>query len=202
VALELREVTKSDNRLHLILTRDKNQTRSLKTRVQIAESNNADLFISLHANSESTRKAKGVEFYFQSQAETDEEMQYLASLENHNLSVKEKNNSEISKQSEVQAIIADLKKQHAVRTSHRLSRKMAEIWQQSSTSQVNIRQAPFYVVSRAKMPSILIELGFISNPKEAEKLNTKDYQKEIAKRLYMGILQFKEMVDNQRLAGL
>jgi N-acetylmuramoyl-L-alanine amidase len=201
VALKLKEIIKTDPRVQLTLTRTNDSSRSLQERVQWAERFEADLFISLHANTEFTQKARGVEIYFQSSLGSDEEAQYLASIENKSLKRTNIDPSE-RKKTEVEKILEDLKRVHSLRASHKFSRKLAQIWSQSSRTPINIRQAPFYVITKSKMPSILVELGFLSHPQEAQKLSSSAHQEQIASRIYQGILQYKEMMDNLRSHSL
>ena len=65
----------------------------------------------------------------------------------------------------------------------------------STTEKGVIKQAPFFVIENTAMPSVLIELGFLSNRREAKKLTNPDYQDDIAKRLAQAILQYKEKSD-------
>ena len=60
-----------------------------------------------------------------------------------------------------------------------------------------IRRAPFYVIENTTMPAILIEVGFISNRREAKKLATPEYQSEIASLLTKSILSYKEKSDKK-----
>ena len=203
VAFKLKQFLQKDVRFQLTLTRSNNdRSLSLKDRVQIAESVGAELFISLHANTEFTQKARGIEIYFQSPIGSDEDAQYLASIENRSLQRKDLTLQANIKKTEVESILEDLKKTSSIKSSHKFSQKLAQLWSTSSEAPVSIRQAPFYVISRNKMPSILIELGFLSNAKEAQKLSSESYQEKIALQIYQGLLQYKEMIDNFRSSSL
>jgi N-acetylmuramoyl-L-alanine amidase len=189
---------KSENFLPA-LTRTQDLALSLQERVRVAEKEKADLFLSIHANASPDKRARGVEFYFQNQLPADEDSMYLANLENQ--VVKEVGSlsaeADISKKTDVLAIVEDLKRQTKMRSSYTLSDRLLKAWNIQGPQNSNIiRQAPFYVISKTNIPSVLVELGFISNPRESQKLIQPQYQKDIAQKLYQGLRDYKEMIDN------
>lgn len=194
VAKILKELLEQDPDFKTSLTRDRDAHLSLQERVHLAEKAKADIFVSLHANASSDRRAKGAEFYFQNHLPPDEETLFLAASENQatksSLPTME---LEPSKKNDIVAIVEDLRRQHRMRSSHQLSRQLLKAWSSQETNA--IRQAPFYVVSKTSMPSVLVELGFITNPKEAERLLNVDYQKDVAQKIYAGLRKFKEIMD-------
>lgn len=202
VAEALQALVNQDEVFHASLTRKGDGALSLNERVQIAEKQKADLFLSIHANAASDRRARGVEFYFQNHLPPDEETLYLANSENQMTKTQDNSGSELepTKKNDVMAIIEDLKRQQRMKSSHKLSRKLLEAWNAETKVDNNaIRQAPFYVVSKTNMPAVLVELGFLTNPKEAERLMDPSYQKEVAGRIYAGLKRYKEIVD--KVAG-
>jgi N-acetylmuramoyl-L-alanine amidase len=199
VAEILQQLVNQDENFHASLTRTTNENLSLNERVAIADKNKADLFLSIHANAANDRRARGVEFYFQNHLPPDEETLYLAASENQVAKAQElTSSSEMAptKKNDVMAIIEDLKRQHRMKSSHKLSRKLLEAWNAETKVDNNaIRQAPFYVVTKTNMPAVLVELGFLTNPKEADRLMDPRYQKEVAGRIYAGLKRYKEIVD-------
>jgi len=225
VSTLLQKILENDPRFKVSLTRTSDKFVSLKARVDSIEKNQADIFLSIHANSSIDRRAKGVEFYFQNQLPADEETLYLAATENRMEKIEgaEKPNSlpsdsvklvstdaaddEPTKKNDVLAILEDLKRQTRMSSSLRLSDKMLAAWSKNSPDNQMaenniIRQAPFYVVAKASVPSVLVELGFITNPKEADRLIDPAYQKIIAERIYQGLSDYKEMMDKTELGPL
>lgn len=196
VAQELKKQLDTDPNFSASITRDGDKNLSLQERVQFAEKARADLFLSIHANSSPDQRARGVEFYFQNHLPADEETLYLAAQENQMQKMNEtaiESASDPTKKNDVLAIIEDLKRQHRIQSSHALSRTLFMAWQ-NSTDKIDsnvIRQAPFYVVSKTNVPSVLVELGFITNPHDSQKLINPDYQKEIARRIYQGLKNYK-----------
>lgn len=203
VSLHLQQLLKQDPQFSSLLTRQTDKSLSLQERVTFAEKNNGDLYLSIHANASNDQRARGVEFYFQNHLPADEETLFLANAENKvSHSVAAKTDEEPSQKGDVKAILDDLKRTQRMSSSLVLSKTLLHRWQQHKKDPHAVRQAPFFVVSKVEMPSVLVELGFITNPQEAVKLLSKDYQKEIAHKIYMGLKDYKESMDkspSQRL---
>jgi N-acetylmuramoyl-L-alanine amidase len=134
---------------------------------------------------------------------SDEDSLFLANLENQAMSHFENrtNDTEPSKKSDVTAILEDLKRQHRTKLSLRLSQEVAKTWKNAGEPQ-SIRQGPFYVVSKANTPAILIELGFLTHPKDAQKLGKPEYHAVLAQKIYDSIKNFKETIDNKGAKNL
>ena len=191
----LRDKLSHDSSFLVDMTRSTDKNISLNARVKMAERAHSDLFLSIHLNTNPDPRAKGVELYFQNHLPPDEETFFLAASENRNESPSEAVNpvasaDEPTKKNDIASIIEDLERNHRLVTSHDLSVQLLKAWNPSHHN-ISIRQAPFHVVSRTTIPAVLVELGFISNPKEAEKLNTEAYQAEIADKIYQGLLLYK-----------
>jgi N-acetylmuramoyl-L-alanine amidase len=177
------------------MTREKDQHLSLQDRVKKAEKAQADLFISLHANSNPDKRVKGIELYFQNSLPPDEESLVLAEQENQTEIAGPDNKHHASteapsKKGDILAIVDDLHRQYRAKSSLKMTQFLSTDWPHSA-----IRQAPFYVVSKTTMPAVLVEVGFLSHPDESKKLNTPKYQQEIARKIYKAVLQYKEMMD-------
>ncbi len=195
VGLELKALLAEDPNFFPTMTRQSDRYLTLQDRVAFAEKAKSDLLISIHANASTDRRARGVEIYFQNHLPPDEDTLFLASNENKFAQNKNETTTlesvEPTKRNDVLSIIDDLKRQHRLVTSHKLSQKLLNEWEDSSSGSNAIRQAPFYVVSKANVPSVLVELGFLTNPKEADKLMSSAYQKEIARKIYKGLETFR-----------
>ncbi len=185
------------------MTRTTDKTISLQERVKMAEKAKADVFLSIHLNANKDPRAKGMELYFQNHLPPDEETLFLAASENQIVKPREDIASQEAsdaptKKNDVTAIVEDLERHHRMLSSHRLSVELLKAWNptaQQPHQTMAIRQAPFYVISKANIPSVLVELGFVTNPKEAEKLSNSTYQTEIAQKIYQGLLLYKENRD-------
>ena len=111
---------------------------------------------------------------------------------------------------EVESILADLHRTHKIflssllakslmsrgpkETSKKAFRKSSKPFLLEPLSFEVIRQAPFYVISHVNMPSVLVEMGFITNENEARKLRQRDVQKSFAYRIYQGLIRYRESV--------
>lgn len=175
--------------VNVFFTRSDSNGLSLKERVQIANDNQADLFLSLHANSSPASSVSGMEYYFNAQ-------------KNAPVFLKSKNtvSSGETTAAVVQSIQNDLVEFGKTKQSLDLSKRIQTAWMgnefgknQMRTSK--IRRAPFYVIENTTMPSVLVEVGFISNQREARKLVTAEYQNELARALTEAVLEFKENSD-------
>lgn len=203
IAQQLKVLLDQDKQFKVTLTRIHDKNLSLPSRVQLAEQAKADLFVSLHANAASDQRAKGVEFFFQNNLPPDEESLFLASQENqmvlnsqelHDISGGE----ELSKKGDVAAILEDLHRQNRMNQSLRLTQTLTRVWNtEEMAAPATIKQAPFYVISKTSMPSVLIEIGFLTNPREAKKLLSSKYQNSLAQKIYSALVAYKEKMDNR-----
>ncbi len=180
------------------LTRYDDSYLSLNQREELSQRKGSDLFVSIHANASIDPRARGVEFYFQNPLEGEEISLYLASVEqkNHHILKEGKVKAKPTK-SDIQSIIDDLKRQNRIWLSQELSRSLYKTWDvpYSKKRKNAVRQAPFYLVSNVQIPSVLIEIGYISNPNEAKRLHRSGYQNQIVEKIYEGIVKYKEIVD-------
>jgi N-acetylmuramoyl-L-alanine amidase len=206
LALKVSQLVKSllekNPEFTVALTRTEDVNLSLQQRVSVAEKSQADVLVSLHTNAATDPRAKGFEIYFQNHLPADEDLMFLANVENQLVTPNDHNNSneDPSKKGDIAAIVEDLKRSYRMQASHLLTKQISSFWTRGNSSP--IRQAPFFVLAKSTMPSVLIELGFISNPKESEKLSKPEYQKEIAERIYKGLVQYKELMDKGQRQSL
>jgi N-acetylmuramoyl-L-alanine amidase len=168
------------------------------------------LFISLHANAAFDRRARGVELYFQNNLPPEEEEMFLAHLENNSRGAEakkqiSKNIFALSKKSDINTIIEDLKHQSRLRKSLQATQLIAKSWAESedgAKSKITIKQAPFFVVSQTSMPSMLIEIGFLSHPTDYKKLMDHQYQNQIIGKIHQALNIYKEKVDKKQQHSL
>jgi N-acetylmuramoyl-L-alanine amidase len=167
----------------VLLTRDRDETLALEERTAFANRKKADLFISLHLNANRDTKARGIESYFLNLT-TDETAIEVAAREN---------STSTRSLGELQGIINDLMLNSKINESSRFATELHKGLLGSSRA-VNykgadrgVRQAPFYVLLGAQMPSVLLELGFITNEKDAELLQDPGYQKTLVEGIWRGV---------------
>jgi len=191
----------------VILTRKSDRYLTLEERTAIANTKNADLFISIHANAAKRKEAYGIETYFLNLA-TDDEAMLVAAREN---ATSTKNISDLHD------ILMDLMQNAKINESARLagyvqSAMVGKLQKANYTYIKNkgVKQAPFYVLMGARMPAILVETSFISNPRENQRLENAAYQDRLCDGIVDGIERyirdtapsaFKERVGQTALVG-
>ena len=203
VSQKLRQLFQNDSRFVIEMTRHEDRTLTLQDRVHKAETQKADLIVSIHANAAQDPRARGVEFYVQNPLPTEEESLFLAHQESQIVAANAFHEDDsLSKSKDVAAIIEDLQRQNKFFKSLELSELLKKSWQTSRPkSLVSIKQAPFYVISQSRIPSVLIEIGFLSHPQESQLLKDVNYQKEIAEIIHNGILKYLD-AESETLSSL
>ncbi len=188
---------KIESRLNcnVIMTRSRDTYLSLEERTAIANTKNADLFISLHCNASNDPNLVGIETYYLNLA-TDERAINVAAREN---ATSRKNISDL------ESILNDLMKNAKINESSRLSSVVQKSLyngiksKYSKVRNLGVKQAPFYVLLGASMPSILIETSFISNPEECRRLTDSAYQNALCDAITDGIAKYIRETNPQRL---
>jgi len=180
------------NGFKVYITRNKDNFIELKNRTKYANRKNADMFISIHANSVPKSKASkvtGIETFFLSPARS-ERAKRVAALENR------ADMKKISGYSSKNIVLSLLN-----RGKITASQKMAIDIQQEVLDNLKkyygskiigkgVREGPFWVLVGAQMPSILIEVGYISHPEESKRISSSAYQKRMAHGIYLGIISY------------
>ncbi len=186
VALKVARILRSKG-YRVILTRTKDEYVSLYARARVANRSGAHLFVSIHCNASRDRNASGMETYFLSESRTSQE-RAVAILENSAIKY---DIGYVQPDEPVGAIIGDLLQNLLLEQSynlalsiHRAALKMA------LTKDRGVRQAGFYVLKWVMMPSVLVELGFITNRREAKKLASPSFQRRLAKAIASGIERY------------
>jgi N-acetylmuramoyl-L-alanine amidase len=187
VAKKLKSLIESRLGLRVISTREIDSEVSLNSRVSIANNQKADMFISIHVNSSFRKGARGPETFFVSLKATDQAASDLAQQEN-------KSFDEIDKSAETEdlkMILWDMAQSEYIRESS----KLAEFIQNElniilNTVNRGVKQAPFRVLMRAAMPAVLVEIAFISNPSEEQKLRDDQFLQKVSQSIYDGISKF------------
>ncbi|HDL07507.1 MAG TPA: N-acetylmuramoyl-L-alanine amidase [Desulfobacteraceae bacterium] len=186
IARKLAKKIRKDLNCRVSMTRNSDKYLTLEERTAIANTKNADLFISIHTNAHLNKNAFGIETYFLNLA-TDNEAILVAAREN---ATSTKNISDL------QTILNDLMQNAKVNESSRLAyyvqNSLFENLRKKYRKIKNkgVKQAPFYVLMGAQMPSILIETSFISNPRECKRLTTSKYQDSLCNAVVKGIRKY------------
>jgi N-acetylmuramoyl-L-alanine amidase len=196
VALRLGKLLKERLGADVIFTRDTDTFIPLETRTAIANKAQADLFISIHANSSQDPAVRGVETYY---------LNFTTSTDALEVAARE---NAVSDQSIYQ--LSDLVKKIALQDKINESREFAEDVDQSLYAGLEsgnlglrdrgVKKAPFVVLIGANMPSILAEISFLTNPTTAEELREPAYRERIADALYRGVARYVSSLNGVRLA--
>ncbi len=197
VCLRLKQMLEKELGIKVLMTRSDDRFVSLADRTQFANDNKADLFVSLHTNASTSRAARGLETYYLSTAKTSE-ARAAEALENGVVELYE-GAGEKQKYDALDFILSDLSQAEHLENSNNLALSVHQnIVAGSKAPDRGVKQANFYVLRGAFMPSILIEMGFISNPDEEAILSNQQYQERIARTIFEGIKHFKYRFDRIR----
>jgi N-acetylmuramoyl-L-alanine amidase len=182
------ELLKRMPSVRVVLTRKGDVMVPLKQRTEIANKERADVFISLHANFSYNRDARGMETYFLSLAKTDEE-RAVAAMENAPLA-KEASWEAGQPSGELEFILWDSAQTAWLDQSQDLARHIQDLAARRGLGSRGVKQAGFYVLSGAYMPSVLVEVGFLSNRSEEASLKDERHLRKTAEVVADGAVQF------------
>ncbi len=194
VALRLGRLLEHNMGADVVYTRDTDIFVPLETRTAIANKAQADLFISIHANSSHDSTSRGVETYY---------LNFTTSASALEVAARENASSDKSIHE-----LQDLVKKIALKEKIEESREFAVDVQRSlqaspvgrGTRDRGVKKAPFVVLIGANMPSILAEISFLSNPEDEHKLSTPEYRQKIAEALYRGIAKYVSGLSGVKMA--
>ena len=176
-----------DYGIEVVLTRQSDNFVSLEKRAGLATQSNADLFLSLHVNASQRRNTRGIETYVLDFSDNNE-AQMVAARENQQAAktlseldsyVRAITNSAKSSESDR---LASYIQQHLVKTLRTVDHEIPDL---------GVKQAPFVVLVGTQVPSVLAEIGFLSNQKDAALLKTENFRNLIASAIVAAILQYR-----------
>ncbi len=193
IALRLAALVKERLGRKVIMTRDKDVYIPLEDRPFIAKSKGADLFVSIHVNANRKRTARGIETYIQGLRASDTDAMATAAREN---AMSTRRLSELK--DELQKILKDLaaydKSEESLHLAHAVHGSLVSTVKQTKKKLI-VKRAFFYVLVNTQMPSILAEVGFISNAEEESLLRKEAYRQKLAEALFQGIKSYVESRD-------
>jgi N-acetylmuramoyl-L-alanine amidase len=187
VAKKLETKLKEHTNYNIIMTRVNDVFIPLEERTAIANAKKADLFISIHANASFNQERSGVETYFLNYA-SDEDALNVAAREN---AATKKNLTDL------QIILNDLLLNSKINESSLLAgcvqgslfKALSERYQK--VNNLGVKRGPFYVLIGAEMPSILVEVSFITHKQEEKRLRDEGYIDLIASSIFNGLLRYQ-----------
>jgi N-acetylmuramoyl-L-alanine amidase len=197
VAQRLRARLERGGGVRVVQTREDDRTLALADRTAFANESHAELFVSIHANASRKQDAKGAETYFLSYQATDAEAQAVAAMENAPAS-----GGAAPPRQDLRLVLWDLAQAEHLRESSALAESIqAELNSLLGLRDRGVRQAPFRVLMGATMPAVLIEIGFITNPEEEDKLKSPAYRESLALAIAQSVQRFREDVAREAGGG-
>ena len=186
----VKKILKNRYHYNVIMTRRNDTFIELKDRGKIANKHAADLFVSIHANAAKRKSAKGIETYYLGSG-SNEQARETAERENGDLVHSVADDA-------VQEILASLISTTKINDSSRLAaivqkrlhKTMSKKF--SGIQNLGVKEGPFFVLHDTNMPSILVEVGFVTHRKEGRQLKRKIYQKWLAESIAHGIHEYLE----------
>jgi len=180
----------------VIYTRSDDTFIPLEARTELANDNKADLFLSIHANSSPVSRIAGVETYYRSFTNAKDALEVAA----------RENASSQKSIAELEDVIHTMMLGDKVEESKDFAGRMqAALFSFSSRTfpgitNRGVKKAPFVVLNKAKAPSVLVEIGFLSNPREEALLRKSDYRQKLAEALYRGLSRYAESLSHFQVA--
>jgi len=192
IAKHLKTLIDKEPGMKAVLTRQGDYYIGLRQRLNIARKQSADLFISIHADAFNNPESSGASVFALSQkGATSEAARWLAEKENYselggvNLSYLHDTNGL------VRTVLIDLSQTATIGASlHMGERVLGQLDAMTNLHNNHVEQARFVVLKSPDIPSILIETGFISNPREEHNLASGAYQQRLSQAIFKGIKQY------------
>jgi len=186
VSLRLKKMLEAETDLEVVLTRESDIFIPVENRPVIANQKQADLFVSIHANSNPKRKYSGVATFFLNLS-TDPNVMALAAQEN---ATSTKNISDMDEI--LQQIVRDDKIKESTDLAQRIQNKLVKHLETRyrDVKNLGVKGGPFWVLIGGEMPSVLVEISHLSNSQEETRLRSGTYREQIAAGIYSGILAY------------
>jgi N-acetylmuramoyl-L-alanine amidase len=181
----------------VIYTREADIFIPLEQRTQIANDHLADLFLSIHANSSPAQTVAGVETYYLSLTASQAELA-VAARENATSTKSVHELNDLVRQIAMNEKVAE-SREFAAKVQASAHALAAQLHGKTLPNR-GVKKAPFVVLIGAQMPSILAEVGFLSNAREEAALRRDDHRQKIAEALYRGVARYGESLSHYRVA--
>jgi len=192
LARDLKEELRSRKGTRVFLVRKGDYLIPLRRRWMLAEQGGADLFVSLHCNWAKRQRVRGTSVYFLSlTAATDEASRELAQRENE----VDRASGATAPQENLNQILFDMRQNDVLKKSEYLAALcLQQLSKPRIVSERGVKQAGFAVLKSPRIPSILIEAAFLSNPAERKLLKDRSWRKHFAHRVADGIVAYCKSV--------
>jgi N-acetylmuramoyl-L-alanine amidase len=182
--------------LRVILTRENDTFVPLEIRTSVANDARADLFISIHANSASSAKPRGIETFYVSLESSDDAARRVAARENEAFGPSA---GAAKADDPLMDLLGDMMvTEHVMDSSEFAKLVHAELRSVDESGSRGVKQAPFVVLMGVQMPASLIEIGFVSNRDDEKALREASHRGEIAEAVARAVLEFAKRYDARR----
>ena len=186
-ARELAELLKEEGSFDVVLTRSDDTFVPLSERSRIANEAGADLFVSLHCNASRKSRDEGFEVYFLSEKASDPGAQRLAEFENSVIALEGKS----AQDEEAVPILKEMTKTENINAASKAAALLARaLGKRVSIQDRGVKQAAFYVLRGTYAPAVLVEMAYVTNKKDAARLESERYRRRIIDGIYAGVLDF------------
>ncbi len=173
--------------VEVLLTRDGDRSVELDDRTAMANHNRADLFVSIHANASRRTRVRGAETYFLSSEASDDEARVVAAIENNAMGI----DAGVQGNPNLEMVLWDLAQSAFLKESSALAEMIQDGLNDAlGLNNRGIKQAPFRVLMGATMPAVLVEVGFISNASEEQRLRQPSFKETLATVIYDSIRRY------------
>ncbi len=191
VSKRLKKLIESNKDLEATLTRETDVFIPLENRTVISDQKPADLYLSIHANATRNRKLSGVETFYLN-ISNDPSIMEKAAREN---ATSAKNISEMKET--LEKIVQYTKIEESINLAKYIQNNLVRYLSQkySNVKNLGVKGGPFLVLIGEDVPSILVEISFLSNPTEEKRLQSTQYRQLIAQGIYEGIMAYKHSLE-------
>ena len=192
IAKRLERLLESDGFSSVCLTREDDTFIPLEDRTEFANKKGADVFVSIHANSCKNRSTRGIETYYLALA-SDEDARLTAALENASARRTIKDLGSL--------VFKVLRSTKADESRELAGIVQSRLCRYTEANDRGVRHAPFIVLIGANAPSVLVELGFMSNDWDEQLLNSEEYKDKLARALMEAVKDYVKTMDQAGLAS-
>lgn len=194
ISLKTAEYLRKHSGLTVLLSRENDSFLALGERTQFANDQEADLFVSVHANSSPKKdRIGGYKMYFLSEAKNEADDR-IAKMENAAIEFEEESSN--ASTDVLQSVLRDMINNEYLKESQDLSIKLEEAFRDGlpnvKSLHTGVGQANFYVLNGALMPAVLVEVCFISNSDEEKMLQDEKFHTQVAQAMGRAILRFRK----------
>jgi N-acetylmuramoyl-L-alanine amidase len=196
VALRLGRLIEQRLGAEVIYTRQDDTYVALEERTAVANRSHADLFLSIHANSSPMKAVAGVETYY---------LNFTSSADALDVAARENAGSQKTV-ADLHDLIQSISLHDKIEESKEFAADLQRTMQATAVRYIStakdrgIKKAPFVVLIGAQMPSVLSEIGFVSNPKEEALLKRPEHRQQIAEALYKGLARYADSLSHMQVA--